>query len=40
MNLILNAVDAMSEPGTALRELSISSWTEGANEVLASATSQ
>jgi C4-dicarboxylate-specific signal transduction histidine kinase len=34
MNLILNAVDAMSEPGTALRELSISSWTEGTNEVL------
>ena len=33
-NLILNAVDAMSEPGTAPRELSISSWTEGANEVL------
>src|SRR6266481_2946304 len=34
MNLILNAVDAMSEPGTAPRELSISSRTEGANEVL------
>ena len=34
MNLILNAVDAMSEPDTAPRELSISSSTEGANEVL------
>jgi len=34
MNLILNAVDAMSEPGTAPRELSISSWMEGTSEVL------
>jgi len=34
LNLVLNAVDAMSEPGTTLRELSISSRREGANEVL------
>jgi signal transduction histidine kinase len=34
LNLVLNAVDAMSEPGTTLRELSISSRREGVNEVL------
>ena len=34
LNLILNAVDAMSEPGGAPRELSISSRSEGANEIL------
>src|SRR2546427_4779389 len=34
LNLILNAVDAMSEPGGAPRELSISSLREGANEIL------
>jgi len=34
LNLILNAVDAMSEPGGAPRELSISSRREGANEIL------
>jgi len=34
LNLVLNAVDAMSEPGTTLRELSISSRREGANEVV------
>src|SRR5438445_7154040 len=34
LNLVLNAVDAMSEPGGAPRELSISSRREGANEVL------
>jgi signal transduction histidine kinase len=33
LNLVLNAVDAMTKPGTALRELSISSRRE-ANEVL------
>src|SRR5712671_6126475 len=34
LNLILNAVDAMSEPGGAPRELSISTRREGANEIL------
>ncbi len=34
LNLILNAVDAMSEPGGAPRELSISSRREGANEII------
>jgi C4-dicarboxylate-specific signal transduction histidine kinase len=34
LNLILNAVDAMSGPGTTSRVLSISSRTEGANQVL------
>jgi C4-dicarboxylate-specific signal transduction histidine kinase len=34
LNLILNAVDAMSEPGTSLRELSIASRREEANQVL------
>ena len=34
LNLILNAVDAMSDPGGAPRELSISSLREGANEIL------
>jgi hypothetical protein len=32
--LILNAVDAMSEPGGAPRELSISSRRDGTNEIL------
>jgi signal transduction histidine kinase len=34
LNLILNAVDAMSGPGITPRELSISSRMEGASEVL------
>ncbi|HWM52053.1 MAG TPA: ATP-binding protein, partial [Thermoplasmata archaeon] len=34
LNLILNAVDAMSEPGTSPRELSIASRREEANQVL------
>jgi PAS domain S-box-containing protein len=34
LNLILNAVDAMSEPGGAPRELSIASRREGPNEIL------
>ncbi len=34
LNLILNAVDAMSEPGAAPRELSISSRRKEGNEVL------
>ena len=34
LNLILNAVDAMSEPGTSPRELSIASRKEEANQVL------
>jgi PAS domain S-box-containing protein len=34
LNLILNAIDAMSEPGTSPRELSITSRREKANEVL------
>jgi len=34
LNLVLNAVDAMRAPGTAPRELSISSRTEEADEVL------
>ncbi|MFL5310722.1 MAG: ATP-binding protein, partial [Myxococcales bacterium] len=34
LNLVLNAVDAMSEPGGAPRELSISSRREEANEIL------
>ena len=34
LNLVLNAVDAMSEPGGAPRELSISTRREGANEIL------
>jgi len=34
LNLILNAVDAMSEPGTSPRELSIASGREEANQVL------
>src|SRR5258705_31601 len=34
LNLILNAVDAMSEPGTSPRELSIASRSEEANQVL------
>ena len=34
LNLVLNAVDSMSEPGTTPRELSISSRREGAKEVL------
>ena len=34
LNLILNAVEAMSEPGISSSELSISSRMEGANEVL------
>jgi len=34
LNLILNAVDAMSEPGTSPRELSIASQREEANQVL------
>jgi len=34
LNLVLNAVDAMSGPGSTLRELSICCRREGANEVL------
>ncbi len=34
LNLVLNAVEAMSEPGDAPRELSISSRREGANEIV------
>jgi PAS domain S-box-containing protein len=34
LNLILNAVDAMSKPGTSPRELSIASRREEANQVL------
>ncbi len=34
LNLVLNAVEAMSEPCNALRELSISSRREGANEIV------
>ena len=34
LNLILNAVDAMSEPGTSPRELSIASRREESNQVL------
>jgi C4-dicarboxylate-specific signal transduction histidine kinase len=34
LNLILNAVDAMRQPGTSPRELSITSRREGANQVL------